>query len=349
MACLTALANMRTPRVLRMLILFFVCLFLLILYRNISTPAKQHNSPQEDFSSLSSDQLNGLVREAEADMDRRRALVERVCAKHNLGLFRNSAKPPDFKHPPTPQYSVFYIDKPHKMSYCPVYKAASTTWLHQMLILAGKTEEQIKNSQRQLSDQAREIYPIQDSDQVEEALTTMLKLLIVRHPFERLLSAYRDKLENKNVGLEHGVQHFYTSYGKKIVQKYRNGTSDRLEPTFREFVAYLIKEDAIRFDDHWIPYYLFCTPCLVRYDVIAHVETLFRDQIYTIRLAELEGKLSPLWSHLTKGHRSAGETAKRYFKQLSKWHVQRLFEKYRLDFELFGYDHEEYVNYAASA
>jgi hypothetical protein len=70
----------------------------------------------------------------------------------------------------------------------------------------------------------------------------------VRHPFERLLSAFRDKLENKNIGLEHGVEHFYMSYGRKIVQKYRNDSSKRLEPTFPEFVTYLIKEDPIRYN-----------------------------------------------------------------------------------------------------
>jgi len=58
--------------------------------------------------------------------------------------------------------------RPHKMSYCPIYKAASTTWLHQLLILAGRTEESIKYTKKQLSEQARAIYPVQDSDQVEE-------------------------------------------------------------------------------------------------------------------------------------------------------------------------------------
>ncbi|CAB3366458.1 Hypothetical predicted protein [Cloeon dipterum] len=281
-------------------------------------------------------------------MNKRRVLIERVCTKYNLGLYRNSAEPQLFKHPPTPQYSVFYIDKQHKMSYCPIYKAASTTWLHQMLILSGRSEQSIKSKLKvqQLSEQAREVYPVEDSDQVEEALRTNLKLVIVRHPFERLLSAYRDKLENINVGLEHGVEYFYKSHGRKIVKKYRNETSSRLEPTFREFVSYLIKEDPIRFDDHWIPFYLFCTPCLVRYDVIAHVETLFRDQLYIIRVADLEDEISPLWAHLTKGQRSAGETAKRYFSQLNRWQVQQLFEKYRLDFELFGYSHDEYLSFA---
>lgn len=46
-------------------------------------------------------------------------------------------------------------------------------------------------------------------------------MLIVRHPFERLLSAYRDKLENSVAGREHGSLHFYKRYGESIVRKYR--------------------------------------------------------------------------------------------------------------------------------
>lgn len=52
-------------------------------------------------------------------------------------------------------------------------------------------------------------------------LRTTKKLLVVRHPFERLLSAYRDKLENSVAGREHGTLHFYQKYGSKIVEKYR--------------------------------------------------------------------------------------------------------------------------------
>jgi chondroitin 4-sulfotransferase 11 len=90
---------------------------------------------------------------------------------------------------------------------------------------------------------------------IPQALQNTLKLLVVRHPFERLLSAYRDKLENTRVGGEHGTLHFYQRFGVRIVAKYRPGgnqtrTQDLLrpgqylwdtepagvEPTFREFV-----------------------------------------------------------------------------------------------------------------
>lgn len=44
------------------------------------------------------------------------------------------------------------------------------------------------------------------------------------------------------------------------------------EPTFREFVMYLIHTDLASYgDDHWMPYYLFCTPCVVDYNIVAKV------------------------------------------------------------------------------
>lgn len=91
-----------------------------------------------------------------------------------------------------------------------------------------------------------------------QAFQNTLKLIVVRHPFERILSAYRDKLENSQIGREHGTLHFYNTYGQPIVSRYRQGgnkTNIRdilkpnqyywdlskpeptgIEPTFEEFV-----------------------------------------------------------------------------------------------------------------
>jgi hypothetical protein len=91
-----------------------------------------------------------------------------------------------------------------------------------------------------------------------QAFLNTLTLLVVRHPFERLLSAYRDKLENRRIGTEHGTAHYYTKYGSHIVAKYRPGGNKThtqwllkpgqylwdpelpkpmgFEPTFKEFV-----------------------------------------------------------------------------------------------------------------
>ena len=105
-----------------------------------------------------------------------------------------------------------------------------------------------------------------------------VKFLIVRHPFDRLLSAYRDKFELKN-------QYFHDNFGARIVAKYRRLGLERFgtefynlngsyvgcplgdtecqskrglgsTPTFWEFVKSLL-EDQIS-DGHWNPIYSTC-------------------------------------------------------------------------------------------
>lgn len=198
---------------------------------------------------------------------------------------------------------------------------------------------------------------------------SQVKFLIVRDPFQRILSAYRDKLENKDIGKKHGTLHFYKSYGSKIVKKYRkkanklnkendsnfpdrykqiieeNVPQDRPEPTFKEFVMYLTDTNLLIYgDDHWMPYYVFCTPCFIQYDVIAKFETLEDDQKYLIKLARLEDNIKPEWKHLTKGQQTS-QVIKKYYSKIPKELLLKLYDKYRLDFEMFGYTIDKYLDY----
>ncbi|XP_014468481.1 PREDICTED: carbohydrate sulfotransferase 11-like [Dinoponera quadriceps] len=308
------------------------------------------------------DDLRRLMINAEADNTRRSLNVERVCKKYNLGFYRKLAEDSPFKHPPAPQYMVFYMDRIHNVSYCPVYKAGTTTWLYNLCLLMNVPERTLNHGKEQLSSIARRAIPELDYPEAARFLNASTKLLVVRHPFERLLSAYRDKLENSVAGREHGTFHFYRKYGAKIVRKYRGKDFAKpradqvirregapppagVEPTFREFVNYIIDTDLGSYgDDHWMPYYLFCTPCLVRYDIIAKVETLWRDQVYAIDKLGLQNKIKPRWRH-SNNYANASRV---YFSQLSKTTVQRLYEKLRLDFELFDYSPDAYYEYAIS-
>jgi hypothetical protein len=66
-----------------------------------------------------------------------------------------------------------------------------------------------------------------------------------------------------------------------------------------------------------------------------------------IRAAGLQGLIRPRWRHKTY-HEDSKETSKRYFSQLSKQEVKRLYEKYKLDFELFDYKVDDYLQYATA-
>ncbi|XP_067009624.1 carbohydrate sulfotransferase 11 [Anabrus simplex] len=337
---------------------------------NDPEPQVQKTSERTEVKNLSvpESEVRKMIMNAEAESATRLQRIEEVCRKYNLGLYRQSAVPSQIKHPPTPQYSVFYIDKVHKLSWCPLYKAASTTWLYNLCLLGGYSESDLASTKKQLSELARVVYPELEYAEAEEAFQNTLKLLVVRHPFERLLSAYRDKLENMQAGQEHGTVHYYRKYGRRIVAKYRPGGNDTktetllrpdqylwnpnqprpagVEPTFNEFVRYLLDTDLSNYaDDHWIPYYLYCTPCLLKYDIIAKVETLQQDQVYVIHSANLQNLIKPRWLHRTMNNTLV---TKRYFSQLSTEQVHRLYNKYKLDFELFNYKVDKYLEYATN-
>lgn len=73
---------------------------------------------------------------------------------------------------------------------------------------------------------------------------------------------------------------------------------------------------------------------------------MLRDQVYVIRAAGLQGLIRPRWRHKMYS-KEKEETSKRYFSQLTKQEVKRLYEKYQLDFELFDYKVDDYLKYAS--
>lgn len=67
------------------------------------------------------------------------------------------------------------------------------------------------------------------------------KFIFVRHPFDRILSAFRNKLEHPF------TDEFQRRYGRKIIGQYRPYASDEAidagsDVSFTEFMKYIINE-----------------------------------------------------------------------------------------------------------
>ena len=125
------------------------------------------------------------------------------------------------------------------MLYCAIPKAASTTWktlfavATQHPLTSSMSEHQVENGQfmRRIGLRFLSSY---SSDEVTERLATYRKLLVVRHPLTRLVSAYDDKIARVN------------PYGEKIRRKIIAMTSSRdvntsshfQQITFEQFIRY---------------------------------------------------------------------------------------------------------------
>lgn len=63
---------------------------------------------------------------------------------------------------------------------------------------------------------ARKRFPRPSATELNEALSSALSFLIVREPFERLLSGYRNKLESRR-------NKYYKLMGDQIIRDFRKG------------------------------------------------------------------------------------------------------------------------------
>lgn len=277
----------------------------------------------------------------QAIMEGRRQHLHETCEKWDLDTPGN-----DSLH--RPNTWEFLINRPHHLVWCNVFKAASTSWMYNFNVLAGYSPKFLYRTKVVPLQLARKRYPRPTLQELQEALNDSLSFLIVRHPLERLLSAYRDKMQSPLPNTMH------QKLGNQIILKYRDanklmGNRQHVNPrwpTFPEFIRYLTDtfNSGQRYDMHWAPIAEFCTPCQIDFKVIAKFETLQNDQNYIIYSAGLQNVIKPEWKNSAKG-RTTSELTSGYYSQLTKRQIRKLHEIYKYDFELFEYSIDEYLRY----
>ncbi|XP_053667015.1 carbohydrate sulfotransferase 13-like [Anopheles marshallii] len=286
-----------------------------------------------------SDEMNAA---AETDFNERRMMLWNVCADHRI----------IGKYPPNAW--EFFISPGHGIAWCNIFKAASSTWMYYFNILGGYSVQYLQRTKASPIDLARKRFPRPTANELNDYISNTISFLIVREPFERLLSAYRNKLEGCR-------NKYYKLLGEQIVKKFRKshplkGAKAPHGPTFREFLQFLVSHyrSGGRFDEHWSPVYSFCTPCSINFTLIAKMETFQRDSEYIIRQAGLETLLlnkMPRYKARWITNRSASDTRNlipRYFAQIDEKLLTDVLEIYQLDFELFGYNSTKYYSYVQS-
>lgn len=274
---------------------------------------------------------------------------------------------------------ILYMPK-NNMSWCIVPKVASTSWSKALLELEGYTENDLLHSDQPLQVLLRQTFRPVQIDHVNKTLGTSLKFLFARHPFQRVVSAYRNKLEDSYK--EEDGAYFYNNYGRRIVEGFRvqeqkekklvkkvvaesgvkeNAVAEdpneepplspeeevvfKREPTFVEYVDYLINSDVLTYDEHWKPIWLQCHVCDFGYDYVIKYEN-FKEEIglFINDLKERGSLPSNFFLQWENRGGTDANTTRQYLKQISDHKLWKLYDKYRHDFGYFGYTMEDYVN-----
>lgn len=115
-------------------------------------------------------------------------------------------------------------------------------------------------------------------------------------------------------------------------------------PSFSEFVKWLLQQESDKDDLHWNQYYKHCALCSVHYDHVLKLDNYTNNEINYIftRMNLVKTKINLLMLEQTKkGHTHFDETCN-YFKNLTHEAVVNLYEKYKIDFDMFNYDFDKY-------
>ena len=218
----------------------------------------QNSSFQELF-----DERRELFDERRELFEEREKRVRRICSDASLSETI-------VKHPVNSR--EFLINYDYKLAWCNIFKSASTTWMYNFVALKGHSKKDVDRTRKKVVEFARKNdYPRPSSEELNGVLDdgNFTSFIVVREPFERLLSSYSDKiLDTKD--------HFYD--GVRCAMK------KGCRPKFSDFVRFIIREVKVgrRLDEHWHPYATFCSPCLAEYDFILHFENLHYEETYFI-------------------------------------------------------------------
>ena len=172
------------------------------------------------------------------------------------------------------------VDKKHRLLACLPPNAACSTW--QAILLNNSGFGPMDNITMQMlhnTDILKRAGIVRlralDGETIRSVLKTFYKFMITRHPLERLVSAYIDKLQSGSDTV------WQKNLGKIILHE----THKELAPEtvnlgqgvlFQEFIWY-INEIGYHNEEHWAPISELCEPCIIDYDRIVKLETHSHD------------------------------------------------------------------------
>ncbi|XP_067037516.1 carbohydrate sulfotransferase 11-like [Acropora muricata] len=291
----------------------------------ITQVIKEASRSKTSASSVVEESRHHQVDHAKRQQDRLQSIRE-YC--------KNSKNNSDIVHTFPLQRNLFnfVVSEKYKFIICYVPKTGASQWKRALINILANHSVQSDPDTISLFDYDIFTFLNKYNPRKRQAmLKTYAAFFFVREPFERLLSAFRDKFETYTTSL-------YSQLGREIVGKLRKSSESKNSnklPSFDEFTEYLSTlPDNLQWDMHWRPIHQVCYPCAIDYDYVGHFETVKEDADYILQQLKLD-KMAEFPSF------SGSNTSKRltkYYSQIPRKRIEKLIEIYRPDFDMFNYD-----------
>lgn len=167
------------------------------------------------------------------------------------------------------------------------------------------------------------------------------KVIIVRNPMERLVSAYRNKLEAplnftiRKQFPERLKAYILRTYNKKILNAwidYGNYSID-LHPSFSDFLKFMMKFPLNIYNEHFKPLLELCYPCAVHYDFYLNFKSMEYDVYALMHYLGIPYEYYP--SYVSHPEKPTARLLEHYFGSVALAEKVKLFRVFSKELEFY--------------
>ena len=250
------------------------------------------------------------------NLERRRTL-KRVCDLLNEGFYKNSNYYKSKKN-------IYIItDHYHRMAFCKIPKVSSSSWMRFFTVMIEKERADrdvwltthpgnwsVFGNTKKLRGLNNAGCNLWRPSNASYSLNSYFKFLAVRHPLQRLVSAYMGIVIGHNIN-----------------------------QTFEDF----LKGAAlyIHTNHHWMPFINTCDPCSLDFDFIVNLETVQEDVPLIFSSNINAPYMVNEFPHSKPGSLNS-QMYKAMYANVSKEVLRDIFVKFQPDADMFGYSFEGY-------
>ena len=236
---------------------------------------------------------------------------------------------------------IFYVLERQKLLYCHITKVAGTSLKILMLQAAGSDLRNVTMRVHQpgfMKNHGVRMLMSYTREEQNYMLDNYYKVMVVKHPFSRLVSMWNDKFVP--------MDNPWHKLGREILNKVRGnnrtyqGSYWSKRPRFHELIKYLAATNLT--NNHWKSYERFCHPCSVHWDAILRTETLLRESHLLLDKLNLTRDINqsiPLIHSHTEHTQDLYKISSHLpvFKDVTENDMRHVLATYGPDLERFGY------------
>ncbi|KAA8491847.1 Carbohydrate sulfotransferase 14 [Porphyridium purpureum] len=224
-----------------------------------------------------------------------------------------------------------------RMIFCPIPKVANSAWKYMIRKIDGmddKADIQIVNDRSKSGLTYLVDFPVDEAaDMLED--DSIMKVVFVRDPLPRAVSAFLNKFVQKEVDSQEYDLYMKHLFGERFFKRADTTPAKYGRITFGEFARRVEMQTAYEMNEHWAPQTFLCGMDVIPYDYIGHFERMKEDSSFILQTLGQMGLSLPTPEEINFLSTGASKASSTYFTPAL---TQIWQQKFAQDFSLLGYD-----------